>query len=313
MTWTRLDRDNWDDGARAWIVPALRHPAITVAAVKDGNKLLSSAQWSWRNPSEKVRWLDKSDPPERLVADLEVQQSAALVHLSLTRRKAAIHHGLFVASVSLGVALTAVAVVLVIIQFRQGESLSFRTWLALVVGAAGLCSAPTFKSRFRDWQRRQDDAEFEVDIDRLDRAPTEAKADRLWRMNQRQLIRYHEANLQHSAWALVVGVGCVAAGIAIACSTMFLLLEVENEAVQRLVAGVGGIGTVLTSFVGAIALRMQASSAANLDSFHHKLVHAQRLALANVIAAQVEDDARREETYSKIANAIVGDSLEEGR
>ena len=242
-------------------------------------------------------------PPGSLRADLSVRSSDALEGRDQARRKAGQWHVGGVAVMAVGVALATAFGLAAGSALRQGGSPDFFLLLGFSLGVVLLGATPMCKSRYRDWQRRLDDAEFEVDVERLDRAPTEAKADRLWRMNQRQILRYHEANLQQNAWALAVGIGCVLAGLLVVIVTMTLIARNQIKE-PEITAIMGGIGAVLTNLVGAVSLRMYSRSVENLESFHDKLVGTQRLTMANVVAAQVEPDARRSETFAELATQI---------
>lgn len=295
-------------GTVGWRVPALGHLAITLEEISQGSDPLKKDRYSWKNPSNWIEWKGDETPRSNLHALLAVRSSDALEHRNLARRKSGQWHAGGVTSIVFGAALVLVFGILSGMAFPELPGAAHLFWLT--VGLALLGAAPMSKSRYRDWQRRLDDAEFEVDVERLERAPTEAKADRLWRMNQRQILRYHEANLQQNAWALAVGVGCVIGGVVIVILTMTL---VGNDRVSEpiLTSIMGGVGAVLTNFVGAISLRMYSKSVENLESFHDKLVGTQRLTMANVVAAQVEPESLRSQTFADLARGI-GESTGNG-
>jgi hypothetical protein len=127
-------------------------------------------------------------------------------------------------------------------------------------------------------------------------------------MNQRQLRRYHEANLQQNAWVMATGISCILLGIGVVVLTL-LLLRFNSPPYATVITGC--VGTILTNFVAAIFLKMHAGTASNLVDFHNRLVTAQRLFLANMIASQIDPAEKRSEVYAKLALALTGDSKPE--
>jgi hypothetical protein len=61
----------------------------------------------------------------------------------------------------------------------------------------------------------------------------------------------------------------------------------------------------MINVVAAIVLRVHTSVSANVNAFHERLVRTHEAFLANVMATEIEDPARRDEAYAVVA-AVIG-------
>jgi hypothetical protein len=56
---------------------------------------------------------------------------------------------------------------------------------------------------------------------------------------------------------------------------------------------IGAVGAILTNFVAAIYLRMNAATSENLAAFHSRLVETHELMLGNLLASRIDNDGQR--------------------
>ncbi len=135
-----------------------------------------------------------------------------------------------------------------------------------------------------------------------------AQARKLFLLNEQGLQRYYRFNRTNARWALVLAAICVATGLGITYIALALMTDgdLSGEA-DVLVAIVGAAGTIMVNVVAAVVLRMQGSIWANVNSFHERLVRTHEVFLAHVIAVEIEDTAKRNETLSTIAAGLSGD------
>jgi hypothetical protein len=109
-------------------------------------------------------------------------------------------------------------------------------------------------------------------------------------------------NLNHSRRVFVLGVWCITAGVAVVFGTLYILnVKSTGSTAQITTAALGGIGAILTNFVAAIYLKMNASASDNLVSFHGRLVGTHQLMLGNLLASRIDDDKMRWDTLAKLA------------
>ena len=89
--------------------------------------------------------------------------------------------------------------------------------------------------------------------------------------------------------------------------TMYIMLRLptNEEASKVITAILGGVGAILTNFVGAIYLNMNKSSSETLAAFHSRLVETHQLMLGSLLASRIDDDKKREDTLAALSLHLV--------
>ncbi|WP_082388850.1 hypothetical protein [Cobetia sp. UCD-24C] len=148
--------------------------------------------------------------------------------------------------------------------------------------------------------------EFEIDLQRFERTLLESKAEKTLRVNDIQLQKYYNLNLNHNSWVFKIGIGCLALGVILIVSTLYVVINyVDKLETQFIVATLGAISTFLTSYVAAMFLKIQASASQHLGSFHSRLVDTHQILLASLVASRIADSGLRERTLSNLALSVV--------
>jgi hypothetical protein len=155
------------------------------------------------------------------------------------------------------------------------------------------------------------DLQFEHDLLRHAVKPFQTRAEKLLSVNQIQLRRYYELNLQQARAVFVVGISCIGAGVAVVGLTFWLVSWLSNQPLggdklytQLVVALVGAVGTVLTNYVAHVYFKLHGSITQNLMAFHRQLASTHDLFFANVLAAGIDDPVAREDVLLKLTLAI---------
>jgi hypothetical protein len=147
-----------------------------------------------------------------------------------------------------------------------------------------------------------DQMEFQIDLYSHKLTERELKAEKLLRINDFQLRRYYDMNLRQNRQIFVLGVCCIVAGVAVVFGTLYILNTKSTGSIAQITtAALGGIGAILTNFVAAIYLKMNASASDNLVSFHGRLVGTHQLMLGNLLASRIDDDKLRWDTLASLA------------
>lgn len=151
---------------------------------------------------------------------------------------------------------------------------------------ADLLSDPSGESRERDWQR----------------------AEKLFRLNQLELDKYYRQTLRHSAWIFAIGLICLAFGFAIIGATLYTVinLKAEPDVTKIVTAVLGGISSILSSFIGAVYLRMYSDTVKSLTEFHQRLVAANRLHFGNLLVEKISEEPLHHETLAAMARQLAG-------
>jgi hypothetical protein len=179
--------------------------------------------------------------------------------------------------------------------------------LSILYAAIAIATMPSLRSRLRDLESELQQINFEIDLFSYDVSKRETRAEKMLRLNDIQLRRYYDLNLSQNSWVFGLGVGCIALGTFIIVVTLYLILHFAkgDTTTQIITAVLGGIGALLTNFVAAIYLKMNASITANLAAFHSRLVETHTLMLGNLLASKIEDDEKRWNTLADLALRLV--------
>jgi hypothetical protein len=183
---------------------------------------------------------------------------------------------------------------------------------ALLVTALGLFMISLYYGRkVRHHEQDITDLQFEQDLLRHGLKPYQTRAEKLLSVNQIQLRRYYELNLEQAKAVFFVGIGCIGAGLVVVGVTFWLIFWLGGQPdqqnaiyTQAIVAILGVIGSVLTNFIAFTYLKIHGSISKSLLAFHRQLAAIHDLFFANVLVASVEPDTRRAETLIRLASAI---------
>ncbi len=192
-------------------------------------------------------------------------------------------------------------VVVPIFMWRFGIESTIASTLATYI-VIPLAMLPYTRGRLRNIEQDIQAIEFEIDLLQSELNPREARAEKVLRINNLQLQRYYDLNLSQNIWVFGLGIFCILLGLAVIGATLYLVLNVASSLDAKIItAVVGSIGSLLSSYIAAIYLKMHASATSHLGDFHSRLVETQQLPLGNLLASRIEDDSKRWETLSKIA------------
>lgn len=177
--------------------------------------------------------------------------------------------------------------------------------LAYIIIPLGML--PLLRGRLRDIEQEIKEIEFEIDLQQFERTQIETKAEKTLRLNDAQLQRYYSMNLSQNSWVFIVGIGCMLLGISLVGLTLYLVINLTQSLDSKIiVASLGAVGTLLTSYVAAIFLKMHAAATQHLGGFHSRLVDTHQILLASVVASRISDDQLREKTLSELSLKVAG-------
>lgn len=131
----------------------------------------------------------------------------------------------------------------------------------------------------------------------------QTKADKQFRLNQRELKRYYDLNLSQTRFLLIFGIILLISGIAIIIFT--ILLHFFSNNTENLILILGCISGILVDFIGAIFLTIYAKTIETVIRFHSKLADSNNLLLSNSIASKISEESLRNTTLSEISKNIV--------
>jgi hypothetical protein len=134
----------------------------------------------------------------------------------------------------------------------------------------------------------------------------EKRAADLFFKHQAELKQYYDQTLRQNRQSFIVGILCIAFGLAAIVAVATLLLDSESSgASAKLAAGGFGILVVLlTGFIARIYLQVYQGSAKALGSFHERLVNTNDSHFAVLLISMIEPQDKRMEALSHLAAAI---------
>lgn len=145
---------------------------------------------------------------------------------------------------------------------------------------------------------REEEKEF-AEIEPEKRA---LRAEKLFKLNQKELMRYYDMNLAQTKFLSKLGIVMILFGILIVVASLIMYVHVDAD---KLLLLVGNISGLIVDFVGAIFIKMYTQNIEAAVKFHAKFAESNNLLLANSIANKIENDNLREQTLSEIAKEII--------
>lgn len=246
-------------------------------------------------------WPPAYDPKEQQQKEFRARKSAL--------EKDVIFFNRFITSVLVvGICFCLISLGWVVVNLLNEHKLDTpKNWPAVwffVAGIVFLSFYPIVVSHQSSVKEQIQSIEFEDDLFRFASPARENRAEKLLRIQEFQVRRYYDLNLNQNTWAFGVGVLCILIGAGIVILTLYIL-RVATE--QSLIVGViGAIGAILSNFVAAIFLRMYSAVNDNLKSFHTRLAATHELFISYLLLSRIEKDPKREDALVTLALAIRG-------
>lgn len=128
------------------------------------------------------------------------------------------------------------------------------------------------------------------------------RAEKMFRMNQKELMRYYDMNLAQTKFLSGLGIMMIIFGILIVAASLYMYISMDADKVLLFVGSLSGI---VVDFIGAIFIKMYTKNIEAAVKFHAKFAESNNLLLANSIANKIEDDKIREDTLSEISKSII--------
>jgi hypothetical protein len=148
------------------------------------------------------------------------------------------------------------------------------------------------------------DVEAQLDLLTYDPAQQEQRAERLFKLHQRELNKYYEITLRQSRWIFFVGVASILAGLFVIGGAIYVISVREPGAGLNdkvVIAALAAVGSILSNFVAAIYLQMYSGTVKSLTEFHSRLVTTHHLHYGSFLAAKILDPPLRDRTIADMA------------
>lgn len=179
-------------------------------------------------------------------------------------------------------------------------------WLLVIFGV--LCCMVAV-SCFFDWKSAKKIEKLEAEVreeekefSEIDLSKRGLRAEKMFKMNQKELMRYYDMNLAQTKFLSVLGIMMIIFGLLIVVASLIMYVYTDSDKILLLIGSVSGI---IVNFVGAIFIKMYTQNVEAAVRFHAKFAESNNLLLANSIANKIDNEELREMTLSEIAKNII--------
>ena len=205
---------------------------------------------------------------------------------------------------ALGVGVLCVAILLAFAWNLKNSSLAP---VLVVYAFSPFAILPMYRVKLQSLDEDLQELGFQIDLQQYAVSVSESRAEKILRLNNFQLRRYHDINLRQNTWVFSLGIFCILIGVMVLSATVYLVLYAAQTLDAKIITGaLGAMGSLLTNFIAAIYLKMHASAVGNLSSFYSKLVDTNQTLFGNLVASRIEDEHLRDTTLSKLALFVAG-------
>ena len=164
-------------------------------------------------------------------------------------------------------------------------------------------------SCFFDWKAAKkvekleaDAREEEKEFSEIDPSKRVLRAEKMFKMNQKELMRYYDMNLAQTKFLSGLGIMMIIFGILIVVASLIMYMYTDADKTLLLVGNISGI---IVDFVGAVFIKMYTQNVEAAVRFHAKFAESNNLLLANSIVNKIENEELREKTLAEIAKDII--------
>ena len=188
-------------------------------------------------------------------------------------------------------------------EFPIGKTLVFMLGiLAFICYMVAVSWAWDLKEITRINRLEEEARKEEKEFSEIDPSQRALRAEKLYKLNQKELMRYYDMNLAQTKFLSVLGIVMIVVGIIIVAISIFSYIYLNVDAAILITGNISGI---VVDFVGAIFIKMYTQNIDAAVKFHSKFAESNHLLLANSIANKIENADLREKTLSEIAKEIV--------
>lgn len=210
-------------------------------------------------------------------------------------------------SISIILLILSVLIYFNIIPSKEGHdfSLEYKKLLVLTTVFTTISSFSLLSSSKNKTFEKIKETSDELDYVNLENESDILKAEKQFKLHQNELQKYYNLNLSQSQKIFYIGIFCIVIGFGIIGYTLWILSTQENIKHGMELVLTGGIGGILSNFIGIIYLKMYSETLKVLIEFHNKLVYTHNLHFSNYLLAKVETKEMKEKILHEAILKIV--------
>ena len=177
--------------------------------------------------------------------------------------------------------------------------LSFMTFICIAVSISCFFD---YKESRKIENLEEDTKREEKEFSEIDPEKRALRAEKMFRMNQKELMRYYDMNLAQTKFLSGLGIMMIIFGILIVVISLYMYISLEAD---KALLFVGSLSGMIVDFIGAVFIKMYTKNIEAAVKFHAKFAESNNLLLANSIAHKIDDNKLREETLAEISKKII--------
>ena len=174
--------------------------------------------------------------------------------------------------------------------------------LVYIIGFLAFICFMVSVSSFLDLKESKKLEKLEKEFSEIDPEKRALRAEKMFRMNQKELMRYYDMNLAQTKFLSGLGIMMIIFGLLIVGVTLYMYTSFETD---KMLLIIGSLSGIVVDFIGAIFIKMYNKNIEAAVKFHSKFAESNNLLLANSIANKIEDSQLRENTLAEISKNIV--------
>ncbi len=190
-----------------------------------------------------------------------------------------------------------------IFEFPIGQMLVYIVgFIAFICFMVSVSCFFDFKESKKIEKLDEDARKEEKELSEIALEQKELRAEKMFRMNQKELMRYYDMNLTQTKFLSALGIMMIIFGMLIVAASLYMYMSLNAD---KALLFVGSLSGVIADFIGAVFIKMYTKNIEAAVKFHAKFAESNNLLLANSIANKIEDDKLRETTLSEISKNII--------
>lgn len=176
------------------------------------------------------------------------------------------------------------------------------SFLAFICFAVSISCFFDYKESKKIEKLEEDAKREEKEFSEINPEKRSLRAEKMFRMNQKELMRYYDMNLAQTKFLSGLGIMMIVVGVLIVMASLYMYISLGTD---KMLLSVGSLSGIVVDFIGAIFIKMYTKNIEAAVKFHAKFAESNNLLLANSIAHKIDDNILRETTLSEIAKDII--------
>ncbi len=146
--------------------------------------------------------------------------------------------------------------------------------------------------------------ENEIELLEISTTSLEERAEKQFKQHQNDLNRYYNENIRQMKGVYNIGLVSIGLGFILIIGTIIFSLSNKDGVNNYIIPVMGIVSGILTSFIGALFIKMYTEAVNTSVKFHDKLVYSNNLHFSNFLISKISDSEKRENAIVELSKTI---------